>query len=191
MKWVSSIALAAAFCSQMTPASAQLPPDLLGSSGPATNGELRSEQFYKAKDGMWVLMHPPEDNGYKCSINFFSGKDVMAIYGPWNEDMKKKGAGMVWLNGERIPEGSAKPKPIKLDIESVDGPQKNVPALLGSIGKDQNIIILIVNIKELLKAKEDANIMKASIDGQMVFDVSLVQLKKAYGKLNSCMEKRS
>ena len=180
------LAIAAVFCAPQ--ANAQLPPDLLGNNGSGVTDKFYSEPFYKSMDGMWVLMREHENAGLKCSVNFISTGQSMAIHGPWDAAMRKKGVGMVWFDGKQIPKAGAKPERVRLDLGSLDGPQKGVPAMHLNMGEDNGMMILYIDIRKTLKEKRDSDRITLSMDGVQIFDLPVTQLQKAYGRLGKCME---
>ncbi len=187
MKHYAALLCSTFMMAQVAPAAAQLPPGLLGGDGSA--GPLHSEPFYKnPADGMWVLMRNPENDGFKCSVNFFNQDQMLSIHGPWDDAMARKNAGMVWFDSKKIPNGPARPTPVPITLNSADGPQ-NVNALHVGMG-GKGMLILFIDVKKMVKEKRDSDRISVTMNGQTVFDQSQVQFLNAYRRLDQCMQAR-
>lgn len=187
MKALALLIVAAAAACFAPHASAQLPPELLG-GGSGVTDKFHSEPFFKsAKEGMWVLMREHSNNGFKCSVNFINADGTLAIHGPWDAEMQKKQAGMVWFQGNLIPKAGGRAEKVRLDLGSLDGPQKGVPAMHLNLG-ESGMVVLFIDIRKMLKEKRDTDRITLTMDGTQVFDMEVVQMQKAYARLGACMD---
>lgn len=168
-----------------TGAAAQLPDELLGGGGEPSKG-LHNETFYKGKDGLWVLTRKPENDGYRCAVNFTSTGGLFIMHGPWNADMAKKGVGMIWFDGKDIP-AIAKAEATKITVRSKD-PTRTYPAIHTTIGTAPNgVLILIVNMKALLAETNESDDIAVDFEGKEVFRTQVVGLQDAYARLGACV----
>lgn len=168
------------------PAAAQLPPELLGGGG-ETSKSLHSEPFYKGAEGFWVLMRKPENDGYRCSVNFIANSGMFAMHGPWDAEMAKKGVGMIWFDGKDIPK-VAQAGATKITVRSKD-PTQIYPAIHTTIGEaaTNGVFILIVNMKALLAEKNESDDIAVDFGGKQVFHTQPVRLQEAYARLGQCV----
>jgi hypothetical protein len=167
-------------------ASAQLPPELLGGGAQPSSKGQHSETFYKGKDGLWVLTRKPENDGYRCAVNFTSPTGLFIVHGPWDAEMGKKGVGMIWFDGKDIPT-IAKAAPVKITVRSKD-PTGTYPAIHTTIGKASNgVLILIVNMKKLLAETNETDDIAVDFGGKEVFQIHVVGLQDAYARLGACV----
>lgn len=171
------------------PAAAQLPPELLGGGGDPSKG-LHSEPFYKGAEGFWVLMHKPQNDGYRCSVNFISNSGMFAMHGPWNAEMAKSGVGMIWFDGKDIPK-AAQTGATKITVRSKD-PTQTYPAIHATIGEaaTNGVFILIVNMKALLAEKNETDDIAVDFGGKQVFSTQVIRLQEAYRRLGECTAAR-
>lgn len=173
------------------PAAAQLPPELLGGGGGDPSSGLHSEPFYKGAEGFWVLMRNPGNDGYRCSVNFISDGGLFAIHGPWNAEMAKQGAGMIWFDGKDIPK-AAQAGTASITVRSKD-PVQTYPAIHTTIGQaaTNGVLILIVNMKAMLAEKNEADDIAVDFGGKQVFHTQPIRLQEAYAQLGRCVAARA
>lgn len=172
------------------PAAAQLPPELLGGGGEPSQG-LHSEPFYKGAEGFWVLMRKPENDGYRCSVNFISNSGMFAMHGPWNAEMAKQGVGMIWFDGKDIPK-VAQAGTASITVRSKD-PAQTYPAIHTTIGPAaaNGVLILVVNMKALLAEKNESDDIAVDFGGKQVFHTQPIRLQEAYARLGQCVAARA
>lgn len=164
------------------PAYAQVAQELLGTA----QGELYSEPFYKSKEGFWVLTHKPQNDGYRCTVNFITRQNTFAILGPATPDAARKNFGMIWFTGKTIPPATTTMQPVQITLSGND-PTRIVPAQHMSMPGVGNILILGIDVSKSIQEKPDSNEIAVQFQGKEVFRSKLVHLQDAYRTLDRCM----
>lgn len=153
----------------------------------SASGSLTSEPFYEGKEGSWILMHKPSNDGYSCSVNFVTPTNNFAIVGPVDADMARNGRGMIWFTGKSIP-ATGQASSVRIAL-SGNNPYPSVPAQHMSLPGQGGALIVAVDLRLTLKDKEHDNIIGVQFKGREVFRSSIVHLQEAYRNLERCMNK--
>ena len=169
------------------PALGQVAGELLGGGG--GDPEMYSEAFYKGDDGYWVLTRKPENDGYRCTVNFITRKNTFAILGPATPDAARQDLGMVWFMSKAIPQASTTMQPVQITLSDND-PARVVPAQHINIPGAGNILVLGIKVSKSIHEKPDSNEITVKFQGKEVFRSKLVHLQNAYRVLDRCMSQR-
>lgn len=151
----------------------------------SASGSLTSEQFYAGKEGAWVLMHKPFNDGYSCSVNFITPTNNFAIVGPVDADTARNGRGMIWFTGKSVPV-SGQAGSVRIAV-SGNNPYPSVPAQQMSLPGQGGALIVAADLRLTLKDKRDGNMIGVQLQGREVFRSNVVRLQEAYRTLERCM----
>lgn len=151
----------------------------------SASGSLTSERFYEGKEGSWVLMHKPFNDGYSCSVNFVTPTNSFAIVGPVDADTARNSRGMIWFTGKSIP-GNGQSRSVRIAV-SGNNPYPSVPAQQMSLPGQGGALIVAADLRLTLKDKRDSNMIGVQLEGREVFRSSVIRLQEAYRTLERCM----
>jgi len=151
----------------------------------SASGSLTSERFYEGKEGSWVLMHKPFNDGYSCSVNFVTPTNSFAIVGPVDADTARNSRGMIWFTGKSVP-GSGKASSVRIAV-SGNNPYPSVPAQKISLPGQGGALIVAADLRLTLKDKRDSNTIGVQLQGREVFRSNVIRLQEAYRRLERCM----
>lgn len=181
MRYIGLLALAAAVAG--TAAYGQLPPGLMK---PATQGgKVHSEAFYKGKEGFWVLMRNPQNDGLNCSVNFINNGGVFALHGPKDAAMAKKKMAMIWFSSKDVPK-PASPQQANITVHSAD-PVQTWPVVNARMDDELGAFMAMTRVSDFAQQKHDSDEMVVEYEGKEVFRSKVIRIHEAIGVLNRCM----
>lgn len=179
---VLSMAFSAAFATH-----AQVPDELLQS-----NPAVAPQTFHEGTRGdvpiAWSLIPSPDGNGLGCSVVFTDAGGLVWITGPADAGERAGNTGWLAFGGGTIPP-SAKPRQVTLSVRS-NADTQTMSALHVSLSAAQHMLRIPVNIRDLIRQNEQTMHVVVDMDGRQVFASELVELKKAYARLEACMGMR-
>jgi hypothetical protein len=148
-------------------------------------GSRTSEPFYQGKEGSWVLMRKPVNDGYSCSVNFITPTNGFTIVGPVDAETARNGRGTIWFTGKSV-SGSEQASSVRIAV-SGNNPYPSVPAQQISLPGKGGALIVAIDLRLTLKDKQDSNDIGVHLQGREVFRSKVIRLQEAYRKLEQCM----
>ena len=167
-----------------SPASAQIPPELMGGGGPKGGGSY-SDAFYKGEDGTWVLRRKTANDGYGCSVTFITPDATFALHGPFDANQRNPD-GMVFFQSERIPRPQS-PSNIYVLLKSMD-PDANFPMTNIDLNDGQGTFIMGMPVSEMYKQKHDTETITLIYEGKEVFRSTVIRMSTALKQLKRCVD---
>lgn len=165
------------------PASAQIPPELLGGGG--SKGEAYSEAFYKGPEGTWVLRRNKQNDGYGCSVTFITKDSTFAFHGPL-DSKRREPDGMVTFQSPKIPRPK-RPDNTYVLLKSTE-PDANYPMTNIDLNDGQGTFIMAMPVEEMYMQKNEIDPIALVYQNKEVFQSTIIRMPAALKQLKRCIE---